>query len=334
MGSPFAIEIFYPDGDPENMRVVNKMGWTGIVFYIDKNYWANAKAEYSTELKNPGIYVLSGREERFEDNDDLQTIYIGHTGNLATRIEQHTKDLRMDFFQSVVCVTGGEGFTTAHFQWMESHLIKRAREIERCDLKAGAIPNKPQVSRPQEVAIKHFLEETLRIFQVVDITALTAPKPVPPPSRNGGGKLEKEGVSKLRKRILDAFQQKEKVKLLKRSLATFYDESKTIHVGVYVSKMHKDNRAGHYRFYPHKRTAEFLQTGDKGYFLFCMEGQHQGISFPIKKFNEIKKKFGSNKKDGEINWWNMKVFDDNGKFQLKLKGGEILDISQYLIDME
>ena len=53
MGNPFAIEIFYPDGDPENMRVVNKMGWTGTVFYIDREYWAAAKAEYGDELKSP-----------------------------------------------------------------------------------------------------------------------------------------------------------------------------------------------------------------------------------------------------------------------------------------
>ena len=334
MGKPFAIEIFYPDGDPENMRVVNKMGWTGKVFYIGRDYWTDAKAEYGNELKNPGIYVLAGREERFENNDDLQTIYIGHTGNLATRIEQHIQDQRRDFFQSVVCATGGDGFTTAHFQWMESHLINRAREIERCDLKAGAIPNKPQVSRPQEVAIGHFLEDALQIFQVVDITAFIAPKPVSPPSINGNGELGTAGVSKLRKRILDAFQREEKVKLLKRSLATFYDESKTIHVGVYISKFYKDTRMGYYQFYPHRRNAEFLQAGGKGYFLFCMAGQCQGISFPIRKFTEIKKNLGSHKKDGEINWWNMKVFKDNGKFQLKLKGGGTLDISEYLIDMK
>ena len=39
MTNPFTINIYYPDGNPANIRVATKPGWSGKVFYVGRHYW-------------------------------------------------------------------------------------------------------------------------------------------------------------------------------------------------------------------------------------------------------------------------------------------------------
>lgn len=235
MANPFSTQIYYPDGDPENMREVTTSGWTGTLFYIHRDYWSNAVAEYRDSLQKPGVYVLAG-DDSFEDGDDLQRVYIGHANNLRVRIDQHVKDSGKDFFQSIVCVVENGSFTSAHFKWMESYLVEKAGEINRCDLDNENEPNKPHVSRAHEADIKNFLEKACQLFPIVEIKAFIKPKTIQREARKDIKAEEKrEKAPGLREKVLVAFQDRENVTLLERSRATFYDESKTICVGCYIS---------------------------------------------------------------------------------------------------
>jgi len=221
------------------------------------------------------------------------------------------------------------------FKWMESYLIEKAEEINRCDLDNDNQSNKPHISKADEADIRNFLEKACQIFPIVEIKAFTKPKTI----RRETGKdvkaeEKREKTPGLREKVLIAFQDRENVTLLKRSEATFYNESKTICVGCYISKLYEEKQL--FWFGLRKNIVDFLQNADKGYLLLGMEGQTRAIALPIKEFSEIKEKLNPTyeKDTNQISFWHMQIFITKGNFELKLQGGQRSDLSQYVFDLE
>ncbi len=343
MGSPFTIQIFYPDGDPESMRIVTQRNWTGTVLYISRRFWTEIPSKHREELKNPGIYILTGNSEDFENSDDdIQSIYIGQAENLFTRIEQHRQDQEKSFWESVICVTAGGDFNNAHFRWMESYLIEKSKEIDRCILKNGNSPNRLQIAEPERVDIEKFLDFAIQTFPIVEIDALTKAKAVNLPISTGEkeiqqrqstdsrqGRIHREKLDEIKSKILVAIQRRENVNLLKRSRATFYDEAKKVRVCCSLSKNHNNNN---YWFAFHERWKNFLQDGDKGYFIWGMEEQPKAICMTIEELNKYLDNF---KKDESRNLWHIFIIEENGQFQFSLRGKtHNIDLSNYILELD
>ena len=86
MADPFTLRIYVPSGDPEGLRIVDRMNWTGRGYAFPRDRWAEAKAR--SELTRPGVYVLAGYEED-ELKNERTVAYIGQTDNLKSRIDGH-----------------------------------------------------------------------------------------------------------------------------------------------------------------------------------------------------------------------------------------------------
>ena len=69
---PFTIRIFVPDGDPEGVRIIDRMNWTGRGIVFPREKWGDTRKR--PDLANAGVYILAGYKE---DSDDLPTVYIG-----------------------------------------------------------------------------------------------------------------------------------------------------------------------------------------------------------------------------------------------------------------
>lgn len=82
--NPFTIRIFVPDGDPEGVRVIDRMNWTGLGIIFPREKWPTTKPR--AEFSRTGIYVLSGYEKA---EDELPTIYIGEGDVIRNRIDSH-----------------------------------------------------------------------------------------------------------------------------------------------------------------------------------------------------------------------------------------------------
>ncbi|MEM8722393.1 MAG: hypothetical protein AAGE84_24385 [Cyanobacteria bacterium P01_G01_bin.39] len=39
MPEPFTIRIFVPDGDPEGIRIIDRMNWTGVGIAFPRSEW-------------------------------------------------------------------------------------------------------------------------------------------------------------------------------------------------------------------------------------------------------------------------------------------------------
>ncbi len=170
MADPFTIRVFVPDGDPDGIRIIDRMNWTGLGLVFRRSEWADVRAR--EEMQRIGIYILVGYEE-----DDLPTLYIGQADGIKGRIDSHDK--AKDFWNwAAVFVSNSGGLNRAHVTWLEYALIKRATDVKLCHLDNGNVPQEPALSEPEKADIQSFLNEVLRVLPLVNLHVFESPKVV------------------------------------------------------------------------------------------------------------------------------------------------------------
>ena len=53
MSIPYTIRIFVPDGDPESVRIIDRMNWTGLGLAFPRDKWMGVK--HRPEFANAGV---------------------------------------------------------------------------------------------------------------------------------------------------------------------------------------------------------------------------------------------------------------------------------------
>jgi hypothetical protein len=172
MADPFTIRIFVPDGDPEGVRLIDRMNWTGLGLVFPRAKWLEVRQR--PELQRTGIYILVGYSNQ---DDDLPTLYIGQADGVRGRIESHYTG--KDFWDwGAVFVSNSGGLNRAHVTWLEYELVKRANEAKRCHLDNGNSPQEPALSEAEKADTRAFLKEILQILPLVGLRAFEIPKAV------------------------------------------------------------------------------------------------------------------------------------------------------------
>jgi hypothetical protein len=175
MSDPFTIRIFVPDGDPEGVRIIDRMNWTGLGLVFPRSKWTEVRSR--PEIERTGIYILVGYGAQ---NDELPTLYIGQADGVRSRIDSHHAN--KDFWNwSVVFVSNSSGLNRAHVTWLEHALIRRATDAKRCYLDNGNAPQEPAMSEAEKADTRAFLKEILQILPLVGLRAFEVPKPVATP---------------------------------------------------------------------------------------------------------------------------------------------------------
>ncbi len=178
MADPFTIRIFVPDGDPEGIRIIDRMNWTGTGIVFPRSNWPDVRDR--AEMNGTGVYILVGYPT---DADDLPTVYIGQADGIRNRIESHYN--KKDFWHwGVVFVAPSGGLNRAHITWLEYALIKRAHETGRCHLDNGNTPQEPGLAEAEKADTQAFLKEILQILPLVGLRAFEFAKPVAMPQSN------------------------------------------------------------------------------------------------------------------------------------------------------
>jgi hypothetical protein len=116
MADPYTIRIFVPGGDPEGLRIIDRMNWTGLGIVFPREDWAAVKQR--SEFGRPGVYILVGYSTEDEE-DDLPKLYIGQADSIRARIDNHVQS--KDFWtKAVVFVSGSAsgGLNRAHATWL------------------------------------------------------------------------------------------------------------------------------------------------------------------------------------------------------------------------
>lgn len=66
----YTIRIYVADGDPEGVRVIDQMNWTGTGLVFPRALWSRVKSR--KEFDRAGVYILVGYGEG--DDTDLPRI--------------------------------------------------------------------------------------------------------------------------------------------------------------------------------------------------------------------------------------------------------------------
>lgn len=172
---PFTIRVFVPDGDPEGVRLIDRMNWTGVGVAFPRSKWVDVR--HRPEIQRTGVYILVGYKG---DEDDLPTLYIGQADGVRGRIESHYG--AKDFWDwGIVFVSTSGGLNRAHVTWIEYALVDRATSAKRCHLDNGNAPQEPALTEAEKADTQGFLKEILQILPLVGLRAFEFPKAVATP---------------------------------------------------------------------------------------------------------------------------------------------------------
>ena len=169
MSSPYTIRIFVPEGDPNGLRIIENMNWTGTGVTFPRDKWASALKH--GDIKKPGIYILWGYSNSAED--PRPRVYIGEGDNVSDRIDSHLE--HKDFWGNAIVFTSNN-LNKAYIRYIESMLISRAKKYKRCVVENGTEPSKPPMTASDCADADGFLAQMLRILPLVDLNVFEEPK--------------------------------------------------------------------------------------------------------------------------------------------------------------
>lgn len=186
MPNPFTIHIFVPEGDPEGVRIIDRLSSTAKFFAFPRTKWEEVKKR--PELTSAGIYILSGYSET---NPELPTVYVGQADVLRTRLDQHDKN--KDFWDKAVVLTSGN-INSTHAKWLEYSLIKRLNEASRSIIENGNSPQEPTISEAEKAEMHVFLAEIYQTLPLVGLRAFENAQTVIPQTEKNISVLEKDTI--------------------------------------------------------------------------------------------------------------------------------------------
>jgi hypothetical protein len=176
MSDSYSIKILVVDGDPEGVRVIDRMNWTGQGIAFRREDWQTVKSRSS--FMHPGIYMLFGYDIN-ETDDELLTIYIGEGDGIKDRIESHYKN--KDFWSwGIAFVSTNSSLNKAHVQWLEYKFVERAKEIGRCKLSNSNNPQEPLLNEADKADTFAFFKEILQILPLVGVRVFEQSKKITP----------------------------------------------------------------------------------------------------------------------------------------------------------
>ena len=135
---PRTIQIFLPAGDPRGIRVAALT--TSIVQLIEVPRPLMSQFLHMPESKQVGVYYLIGDDE---EKDQL-SVYIGQTGSLGKRLNEHDLDPKREFWnRALVALSLTHSLTQTHAMYLEWCSIQQANIAQRYSVENGNAGSKP-----------------------------------------------------------------------------------------------------------------------------------------------------------------------------------------------
>ncbi|MEI2679658.1 MAG: GIY-YIG nuclease family protein [Burkholderiaceae bacterium] len=122
MSIPFSLRIFVADGDPDDLRVVERSNWGGKALVFPRALLPQVKQR--DELCQTGVYLLLG--PRDDGEGEGEKLCIGEGDPIRPRLESH--HAQKDFWTRAVCFVAAPGqLNKARVQFLEANLVRLAK---------------------------------------------------------------------------------------------------------------------------------------------------------------------------------------------------------------
>jgi predicted GIY-YIG superfamily endonuclease len=141
--SPETIQIFLPGGDPNGIRIAEIT--TRIVQIIEVPRPLLKDFLSMPEGSQVAVYFLIGQSE----SGSSETVYIGQTGDLRSRLADHNK--KKDFWErALILISRTNSLTQTHAVFLEWHCIQELRRAGRFNDENGNAGSRPHTPAPLE----------------------------------------------------------------------------------------------------------------------------------------------------------------------------------------
>ncbi len=159
MKTPKSIKLYLMDGTSDGRLTCELSNWSGKAIKIPRVLLKESNDR--PELKGTGVYFLFGK-----DDDDSNSIYIGESEEIYTRLTKH--DLGKDFWNEVLVFTSkDENLNKAHIKYLEHRLYQIALKTKRYEVINANRPNKPVISESDQAEMEEFIKNILMMVPVL-----------------------------------------------------------------------------------------------------------------------------------------------------------------------
>ncbi|WP_335992744.1 GIY-YIG nuclease family protein [Pseudoalteromonas sp. CH_XMU1449-3] len=225
------IRIYLDDGSVTGVKHAEIVNWTGQAISCPRQHVKSLNDW--PESKKPGCYFLYG----VDDESGEPAVYIGEAENVYDRVLNHLAN--KDFWNEIVFFTSkDENLTKSHVKFLESELVKAAKNANRQLLLNGNTPNQPTLPRSEQASMKEYFQNLKTLLGVL------GHKTLEPLIHKPSNFLEK----KLDK--LDELASETKLFLNVKGLeaqAILNDEGIVVTEGSFASKLVKDSLSNGYK---------------------------------------------------------------------------------------
>lgn len=166
MANGRTLRLFLVDGTPGGLITAEIMNWTGHVLSGPRSLLPNLLKR--SEVARTGVYFLIGPDS---NQSTRARVYIGETDDVSIRLKQHNRSEDQggkDFWERLCVVTSKDhNLTKAHAKYLESLLIKAAKNAGRAVLENGNQPEYTALPEADIADMTFFMEQIRTVLPVL-----------------------------------------------------------------------------------------------------------------------------------------------------------------------
>lgn len=118
--------------------------------------------------------------------------------------------------------------------------------------------------------------------------------------------------------------------LVKKKYSLYSDQNEIIHAAVAISKRYERSE-GFYWYAYHEVQRQFLSESSDSFMVFGMSDLDVVFALPYLKLEELRDKLNSTIREDGREYKHIFIYVDGGKYTMRLKAGEEVDLSSYRI---
>jgi hypothetical protein len=172
-----SIRLFLTDGTPHGLIVADIGNWSGKVLCGPRSRIAELLRR--PETSRTGVYVQIGPDP---DHIGELLAYIGEADDIAARMRHHLRSDSKDFFDRVAfVVSSDEMLTKAHARYLESRLIRLAKDAGTVALTNDTAPDFNRLPEADRADMETFIDQLRTILPLVGFDLFRPRRPIVAP---------------------------------------------------------------------------------------------------------------------------------------------------------
>ena len=164
------MELFFVDGTPEGIIIAELTNWNGTAIKISRKEVPDCQR---TDITGVGVYFL------FCQDDDEESVYIGESENVLSRLKQHITSYNKDkekFYWSQAVVFVGSRLDKALIRYIENRFVIMAKEAGHYKILTSSTFQNAILKESQIATCEEFIDNMSLIINALGYNVLEAPK--------------------------------------------------------------------------------------------------------------------------------------------------------------